>query len=349
MIRVAIRTEGNGRIGMGHIMRCLSLANGFEKSGHIVYFICQDIEGIEKVKEAGFEVLSFDSEETLQDRNEGEQKLVTILKEYKIDLLMVDSYDVSYEFFLSIKPHVGILAYIDDINSFIYPVDIIINGNIGAEGMIYTKYSENERLLLGVKYNLIREEFCNLPKRVINRNISEIMITTGGSDAYNVSCALLKILITDSRTANIKFNVIVGKAFKNKVELKFISEKYRNVKLYENVKKMSEIMYKSDLAISSGGSTLYELCACGTPTLAFIIADNQEKVVKNMSNSGYVDNLGRYNELATEKLINGILKISNNYEYRIDKSEKMQGLVDGRGVSRIINNIEEMFLSKETR
>ncbi|MHB1392787.1 MAG: UDP-2,4-diacetamido-2,4,6-trideoxy-beta-L-altropyranose hydrolase [Clostridia bacterium] len=349
MIKVAIRADGNSQIGMGHIMRCLSLASGFKKRGHQINFICKYGEGIEKVKEAGFDVINLETKENKQDMNNEEQKLIAILNENKTDLLIVDSYDVTYDFFKSIKLHVGILAYIDDVNKFLYPVDIVINGNIGAEDIKYDRYSEGELFLLGVKYNLLKKEFSNLPRRVINKNISEVMITTGGSDTFNVSCGLLKKLLTDPWSANKSFNIIVGSAFKNKEELKSISEKYKNVKLIENVRRMSEIMCQSDLAISSGGSTLYELCACGTPTLAYIIADNQENIVQNMNHNGYVHNLGWYNELTTENLIRNVIRISNSYEYRIEKSEKMQGLVDGRGVSRIIKHIEEIFEHKEIR
>jgi len=65
---------------------------------------------------------------------------------------------------LKLKPHVRKLCYIDDLNKFVYPVDVLINGNITAPALNYAKYSDDELMLLGLKYNLIRDEFKICPR-----------------------------------------------------------------------------------------------------------------------------------------------------------------------------------------
>ncbi|GAE87810.1 hypothetical protein [Acetivibrio straminisolvens] len=102
---------------------------------------------------------------------------------------------------------------------------------------------------------------------------------------------------------------------------------------------MSEIMLKSDMAISAGGSTLYELCACGTPTLAIVIADNQREMVDMMSSEGYIISLGWHGELADMELLQKIKLLCADYEKRVSLSKKMQKLVDGEGVRRIVEEI----------
>jgi UDP-2,4-diacetamido-2,4,6-trideoxy-beta-L-altropyranose hydrolase len=348
MQTIAFRVDGGLYIGMGHIMRCLSLAKEFKrKNDYKVYFISKYKAGIDKIKEENFEVIQLKHKNVVntvgfnygnpEELDKEAEEIVDIITKYKIDLLFIDSYNVTEEYFLIVKPHVERLAYIDDLNKFVYPVDILINGNIAAECMDYKKYSENQIMLLGAKYNLIRDEFRNLPKREIKEKVEEIMITTGGSDPYNMSVKLLNIIMGDEELKNLIINVIVGNDFTNKEELIKINQVSKNVILHENIKYISKIMLKSDVAISSGGSTLYELCVCGTPTLAFIYADNQEYIVRKMDELGYLQNLGWYYELKNEQFINSLKNMIYNYYFRIKLSDKQNKLVDVKGVERIVS------------
>lgn len=355
MVKVGFRVDGGPSIGMGHIMRCLSLAKEFRKNGYKVYFLSKISDGIERIREEGFEVIHLKYNEiknakgfyygNKNELKEEAEEIINSVNEYKIDLLFIDIYNVTEEYFLKIKPHVKKLGYIDDLNKFVYPVDILINGNITAEYMDYKKYSEDEIMLLGSKYNLIRDEFRNLPKRAINEDVKEIMITTGGSDPHNMSSRILNWLLNDKELKKLKINVIVGSGFNNKEELRKISQKYNNVILHENVKYMSKIMLESDIAISSGGSTLYELCACGTPTLAFIYAENQEFIVKKMDELGYIKSLGRYYEVETNKMLKEIYFMKNSFELRAKCAAKQQLLVDAMGTIRIVQILNKIILS----
>lgn len=351
MYKVAFRVDGGPHIGMGHIIRCLSLAKEFKKQGNPVYFICREKEGIQKVTKEGINVLQLQRKNqplkqgtgfhygNPQDLEEEAKEITKMIKKHGIDMLFIDSYNVTKEYFLEIKPHVQKLAHIDDINQFVYPVDILINGNIGAEEMGYQKYFEDEIMLLGTKYNLIREEFRNLPQRQIRKEVEEIMITTGGSDPFDMTGKILNWLLEDNELKRLTYNVVVGNGFKNKDRLKEISKENTNVVLHENVKYMSEIMLKSDIAISAGGSTLYELCACGTPTLAFIMADNQESTVRKMKELNYIKSLGWFNTLTYTGLVNNLKKLCADYSTRKISSQYMQKLVDGKGTQRVITSI----------
>lgn len=357
MNTVAFRADGGQKVGMGHIMRCLSLAKEFRKNGFRVYFMSKYEQAIKKVQEEGFDVFKLPNDEiailegfncgSINKLDEEAKDIIKLIKKHNIEILFIDTYNVTEKYFLDIKPHVNKLAYIDDINKFVYPVDILINGNITGEYMNYKKYSEDQIMLLGPKYNLIRDEFRNLPDREINKEVKEVMITTGGSDPYNMTLKLLKILLEDDEIGNLRFNVIVGGGFTNKEELRNISKRNENVILYENVKKMSEIMLRSDIAISSGGSTLYELCVCGTPTLTFIMAYNQKFIVEKMSEFGYFQSLGWYNEICKNKLLKLIQELKTDYDFRKKIKAKTQKLIDCRGIERIVQILTTQHYFKE--
>ena len=83
------------------------------------------------------------------------------------------------------------------------------------------------------------------------------------------------------------------------------------------------------------GSTLYELSACGVPTLGIIIVDNQQGIANKLDCMGIIKNLGWYDKISKEYLINNIDKLANDYILRKSLSEKASKLVDGKGAERI--------------
>lgn len=363
MLRVCIRADGGKNVGMGHIIRCISLAQAFRRNGHKVYFFSKLDEGVEKARSEDFEVIRLNS---VRDETEGyfygdpenlaqeASETSTLLREYQIDVLVVDTYNVSEEYFLALKKLVKVLAYIDDVNMFPYPTDIVINGNITGESLGYRRYDQKQVFLLGSKFNMIRAEFANIPFRDSKEKIEEIMITTGGADPYNLTGRLLDILLSKEEYRNMRFNVLVGSAFTNCEYLGTLSINYPNLFLYANsvlpyklpditYSEVSPIMLRSDLAISAGGSTLYEFAACGTPVMAFVLADNQEGIVRKMDELGYVVSLGWYNQLNEDLVLDKLRFISNDYQRRKEMSSKGQNLIDGKGTERIIQSIIRNF------
>jgi spore coat polysaccharide biosynthesis predicted glycosyltransferase SpsG len=265
--------------------------------------------------------------------------MIERLKALYLDVLFIDSYNVTEEFFLKMRLFVKKLCYIDDVNKFSYPVDILINGNITGEFLVYKSYYDDEVMLLGLDYNLIRDEFKDLPERIINRNVKEIMITTGGSDPFDLSFRLAEIILSGDMQENTILNIVAGSGFSKLEKLRDLSRINANVVIYENVSKMAEIMLRSDLAITAGGSTIYELCACGTPALAFIVAENQRQVVDTLCDKGYIQSLGWHNEFTDQEFLSTLKLLCEDYEKRASYSRKMQKLVDGEGVSRIVDTI----------
>jgi UDP-2,4-diacetamido-2,4,6-trideoxy-beta-L-altropyranose hydrolase len=360
MLNIALRADGGKNVGMGHVMRCLSLAKAFRRNGHNVCFFSKLDEGIEKVGSERFEVVRMPSVEQRDTEGffygdparlaEEAKVIIALVKRYQIDVLMIDSYNVTEEYFLALKSQVRSLAYIDDVNKFSYPADIVINGNITGKYLGYTKYHENQVLLLGPEYNMIRGEFCNLPARMINENAAEIMITTGGSDPYNTTGKLITILSQQEQCKNLRLNVLVGGGFANIADLIKLKQKYAAVFLYKNsalpydspeirYSEVADIMLRSDVAIAAGGSTLYELAACGTPAMAFILADNQEFIVHKMDELGYVQSIGWHNQWEQQQVVKTLCNLLSNYEQRKAMSRQGQRLVDGQGTERIVHNI----------
>ncbi|MCP4150651.1 MAG: UDP-2,4-diacetamido-2,4,6-trideoxy-beta-L-altropyranose hydrolase, partial [bacterium] len=139
----------------------------------------------------------------------------------------------------------------------------------------------------------------------------------------------------------VRKNIIIGRAFKNKEEIEAVADKRTQFIKAPDDSGMRAVMMESDIAISSGGQTLYELARTGVPTAAVIVADNQEDSVKAWADSAFCTNAGYWTE---DELIDNIaeaIEKLKNTEYREQKSQLGQTLVPGNGGLRIVDYIEK--------
>ena len=115
---------------------------------------------------------------------------------------------------------------------------------------------------------------------------------------------------------------------------------------YPRVEKVAELLLGCDLAISAAGTTLYELCAAGVPTLAFSMSDNQELFAKQMAAAGAVTYLGDIrNPEVLEKLEKNVASWLSERSageallLRQQESARMHALTDGLGSRRIAEKL----------
>lgn len=341
-MKICFIAHGDSHIGMGHIMRCLSLAKEFLRLGHAVFFISKKSDGIQRIKDSGVEVSSIpDAEQghvgfyygNLVELQEEIAFIKEILRDMLPDAIVLDSYNVSEEYFKELKELTRHLVYIDDLNKFMYPVDMVVNGTASALEMGYQRDYHSEKLLLGLEYNMIREEFSNLPAHLPSKMIKEVLITTGASDPYHMMELILQLLSQIPIVSTWRIHLIIGGGF-GTCELPAKQE----IIEHRTPPKMSDIMMKCDLAVAAGGSTLYELAASGVPTIAFAYADNQAPQIRALSERGYIWDLGQWNEVSLSKMTQAI-KWAENYEIRKELIPKLQKLVDGKGAFRIAQEI----------
>lgn len=349
--KVIFITHGNKNIGMGHVMRCVSLAGAFRKRLWDVKFYSKFQLGYEYIEKQQFQMLHMPIElETEQDQfqygsaQELEREwehLSSFFEEEKPDVIVVDSYNVTNQYFDRLRSFTKCLLYIDDVAAFSYHVDVVLNPNFSGSYMKYEKGMGGQKFFLGVKYCLLREEFTNMQKHRIEQQVTDVLITTGAADPENMSLKIAYACFSIDR--DMVLHIVVGKAFVHKRSLEELQRQMSNVILYENPPKMSEIMQKCDLAIAAGGSTLYELSSCGIPTLAFIYAENQRLGVELLEQDGYIGNLGDC-EHWEKNFASNWQQIVFDYQLRKKMSEKMQKLVDGRGADRVVEELEKSII-----
>lgn len=342
-LKIYIRADGNAIIGMGHIMRCLSIANQLKKLNVEVIFITADDEVKDIIEDKGFKNITLGSE---WNDMEGELAVFTnLIKKSNVDIILVDSYYITAQYMNELKK-VSKICYINDFNKLKFYVDILVNYNIYADASKYDKELYGCKCI-GVEYVPLRDEFL---KKTVRRftGIKNIFITSGGTDEYNITDHVLEKFLNNKDFLNYNYYCIIGKFNKNIQQLKDRYKKYKNVHLLNNVSEISEYMMNCDIAITAGGFTCYELCACGIPAVIYTLADNQIGIAKTFSEQKIISWVGDI-RVDTKKCIENMKVEINKLNDKLNwekRSKLMQSVVDGKGAARIAQCLIDYLKNK---
>lgn len=331
---IYFRVDANEKIASGHMMRCLSIAHALKKKGEESCFLTADFYARPMLEQQGFPYICLNSE---WNQPESElEALISVIREKRVRLLVLDTYYVTPDYFKRLHKETR-LAYLDDLNHFLYETDILINYLNYYEKFNYPENYKNTRLLLGCQYAPLREEFMN-QERAVPKEVTHVLLTTGGGDEYHVAEHYLEEALSDKRLARLQFYVVAGRFHPSVERLRQLEAENQTVHICQNVTNMAELMRHCEIGISAGGTTLYELCACRLPSLCFGFADNQLEGIEAFGKQGVFLNLGdirKDQKKSIKEMVEKTVLLCESEELRASFTEKMKAVTDGRGAERI--------------
>ncbi|MDD5437309.1 MAG: glycosyltransferase [Candidatus Omnitrophica bacterium] len=323
MTKILILTEGGRRIGFGHITRCSALYDALKRRGASPVLVVNADDSARALFRKKRHVI-FD---WIKER----ARLYSLLK--GADVVIVDSYLAGPDLYNKISNRVKAAGYIDDNKRIKYPRGFVINGSIYADDLKYPR-TGGVKYLLGTKYTPLRIEFRNVPSKNIRAKAESVMITFGGNDSQSIMQDVLRLLAKSY--PEMKKTVIVGNGCKDLGGIRRAKDRCTELVYAPDAKTMKSVMLGSDIAISAGGQTLYELARTGVPTIAISIADNQLNNIKGWRKAGFIEYAGSWD--GGGKVLPNILKCMTKLERRDSRSEKSsagRAHMDGKGSLRI--------------
>lgn len=330
---VGFRVDANESIASGHLMRCMAIALQCREIGCKCRFYLAENKMTERLDENNLEYTILNSK---WDDLESEKELMKeIIRNDNIEVLVVDSYQASDKY-LSDLNNICPVVYMDDMEKEIYHVNSVIHYGQWVDEEYINKYKDTAtRVYMGPEYIPLRKEFADFDENIQREKI--IFLTTGGSDVYNVTGKVLESMIKDTFFDEYIINVIVGKFNEKYEEIKNLVSANSNIIVFNNISNMSYYMRRCAVAVSAGGTTLYELCATKTPTVCFSFADNQEEFVKRLQADMMMISAGdaRYEDNIAEKICDGIKKLLSDNLLKETMIKNMSEKIDGQGTKRI--------------
>lgn len=325
-----MRVDMNNRIGTGQMMRCLSIADAARTLGEQTTFILADNQAKSLIRRRGHRAIVL---RTPWDDKQAEfPVLLKVIREHGVRRIMIDSYQVTPVYLGGLKKHTEVY-YMDDLNAFCYPVDGLICYANYWQKLRHQENYENVKLYLGTQYTPLRDMFSNCGEKEIKAGVESLLLLSGGSDPYDVLEGILQGI---HRERYRKINVICGIYYSKYNQLCKKYKKNENVRIYRGIPDIASYMHEADLAISAGGTTLYELCAMGTPAISYSFTDNQTASLEKFNEDGLISYAGDMRKDDVIEHIAGYLEYyGQEQNVRQERSLRMQEFVDGKGALRV--------------
>jgi spore coat polysaccharide biosynthesis predicted glycosyltransferase SpsG len=358
MYKAVFRVDGSYRIGLGHIMRCLIFAKAFAKGNIQPLFIIRDFEPqiSSLIRASHFHVQTIPNtfspeEDAATTTNFLNQNASSFLI---TDLINTDNvvFRQQYERYCSIVLRITqsfTIAFEDDV-SFDQPFDIKI---IPYYGIIQGDLILNKKtkLLLGPEYFIFQEDFieASRSRREINRKATNILVTMGGCDPFNLTGKVADSINKLKNVSEIHLKVVIGPGFhsRSRKKLQEILEKYvgkYEIVLGANDGIMASLMLWSDLVITAGGLTKYEAAVTGTPCIVLAPFPREVEMSKKFAEAGTCLHLDITNNILNNNLNSMIETVLRNHNLRKEMSIRGKKLVDGKGLERIMSQIPNQSL-----
>jgi UDP-2,4-diacetamido-2,4,6-trideoxy-beta-L-altropyranose hydrolase len=319
---VVIRAEGGAAIGLGHLRRCFSIALGLAEIGGRWRFACVNGEAARAVT---------DQVETIGAPawSAGDaEEVAAFCARTGAALVLVDSYDAADSYLAALRAAGLRVAVMQDAPRAV-PADIVINPAIQAE----PPPGAAGRFLGGVTYMPLRPEFRDSDTRAgAERN--GILITVGGSDANGLSAALVDAVA--AAAPGVPITCIAGPYFGRADRLQDAISRVPGARLIVAPASMAPLMRAARVAVSGAGQTLYELAACGTPSVAIEIAGNQHPQAIALDRAGVVKLAGAAADPSIPARAASLAAALLNDESACAAMQaRGRALVDGKGALRV--------------
>jgi len=329
---VFLRADGNSIIGLGHVMRCLSLVEMLNKDFDCEFIIFEPSAAIALIIE------SLVNTYKLENKNDMSW-LERVNRE--TDVVVLDGYCFKEEYQQQIKQFGIKLVMIDDNANNYYYADLIINH--GSQTII-SKYRTEpySKILTGFNYLILRKVFLNEAKkqRQIDK-IDTVMICMGGSDPKKLTPKFLSAVIKSKLFT--KVNVLIGGANDSQFEDCLRENINISYKHNFNANEITEMILQSQIVISPASTMSLEVCAVKAGLFTGTIADNQENILRQLIDYNCCYNIGDLEQVSEENIIGALVEMAN-----LDKINNMMRNqyinIDGNSDSRVIGAIKELLI-----
>jgi UDP-2,4-diacetamido-2,4,6-trideoxy-beta-L-altropyranose hydrolase len=326
--RVVFRADASTAIGTGHVMRCLTLAEEMIARGWSVTLLAAELPDVLARRASDSRVGVEQLSARIGDRGDLQATKLAVAQN---DVVVLDSYDLDSDYRREIRSAGRLVLTLDD--GPIWPAlhaDLVLNPSAAASAEIYADAAAGAMLLLGPSYTLVRKAIREAASRgsfdAATRTV--LLVLFGGSDPLRLTAPVTTAL--RARLPGVHITAVLGPAA---VTTGMPAE----VEILHDPDNLPDLMAASGLAVSAAGGTLGELAACGVPTLAAVVANNQEAAFALPDWIIAID--ARAPDIAIE-LADKAANLWSMPDARTRMGITAKSIVDGFGAARVVDSIQ---------
>lgn len=357
---VDFRVDASIEIGTGHVVRCLTLAKALSNLGVRCRFICRPHDGnmLDEIKAHGFTTLALptlrsDATTTgstfahagwlATTAEQDAQETIDMIKPNLPDWVVVDHYGIDLTWEVVVRAAgIKVLA-VDDLADRPHHCDALLDHGLNHGAAEYAHLlTRQTKCFFGPQYALIRPEFAKIRASSLARrqtpSLNHLIISMGGIDRENATGRFLAAVAGSTWAEGIEMTVVMGPRASWLDEVRAQAAHMRDqVKVLVGTNRMAELMHDADLAIGGAGTTSWERCCLGLPSVVLVLADNQKKVATSLEGVG-----AAWVAKSIPDITAYIARYNSNPAALCDLTEmsrKAAQITDGRGAAKVASLI----------
>lgn len=332
---IVIRADSSSQIGLGHLLRCRTLARELVRKGKRVTFVCRDLPFHQSnlLSSEGFEVHILprpanDRPSELTDAGD----TIEAIRNHAYECLVVDHYDLGRRWEMALRPYCHKMLVVDDLANRHHSCDVLLDQNFQAPDR-YARLVDSHVQLLGPRYALLDRSYAMMKPRT-RTDVTRVLLFFGGADTANLTTLAIEELSAPDLT-EIRLDVVVGSANSNLQGIERLASQRGNTFLYPMQSSLAELMHTADLSIGAGGATNWERLYSGLPSVVVSVADNQVAVSEALAQAGLIEYVGSHQDLRAGGLADAVRRLLASPKRMRDVSEAGPLVVDGYGAPRV--------------
>lgn len=337
---VLIRADSSASIGIGHISRCMGLAQAFAYHGKEVVFVSKPLPGNINylVQREGFQVLETPDDDI--------HFIESIAESIKPEWIVLDHPQTTLEYESKVRSATGAFVAVIDGQFRQHECDMLVNPNCYATvpNCVGT-VPVGCRILAGYNYYILRDEFIERESSMIQDSTFHILVTLGGADPENATLAVCRALgSVDFGDLETTFDIVIGPANLHAAEIRSLieTENDNRFQLFEKPADLFDLIDGSRLCITAGGITMGEVIYLEKPVIGLVIADNQKRTIETLASKGAI----LQGDIA--KIAEQVLNIVTDTLAQKHLVSKIKGLIDGKGKYRIVEDMDKVVKNRST-
>jgi spore coat polysaccharide biosynthesis predicted glycosyltransferase SpsG/CMP-N-acetylneuraminic acid synthetase len=323
--RVLFRVDGGSALGMGHVYRSLAIADALRASSRaeIAFLMSADhTEGLLTVSRHGYPVRVL--------AGKGVDTALDHIRDFAPAILINDLPTLE-SVYLAALSHIGattvnLVDTLDDLETTEHYAQVIVS-------WMNQQRETPEGFYGGPTYAILRDQFHGREK-VVTREPRMVLLSFGGSDPQGLTLKAARAL--QGLPSTVKVLAVAGPAFSYRKEFEALERTLpRRVPLInEAAGHIAELMLEADVVLGSGGMSVYEIAALGTPGIVLSQNLREDQRMREFARYGTVEYLGLGTEIGEDAIGSAVRSLLDDVERRTQMSRRGRALVDGLGAAR---------------
>lgn len=333
-MRAVFRTDASTALGGGHLMRCLTLAEALESLGWQCGFAVND------TAMATVPALVNKEHRVIGSGVADEALALAQFWPDGVDWLIVDHYGLDASWERRNRGWTRKILVLDDLADREHDCDLLLDQTLGRRAEDYANLVANDcRLLLGPDYALLRPSFARLRSRSLARrkgtlDLKGVAVSLGATDPENFTLTALEGVARSGLALEV--DVFLGSAAPHQEAVRRrVSTMGDQVGLHIDAADMPALMAQADLAIGAAGTSTWERCCLGLPTLMLVLAENQRHIAEAISNVGAAQVISGPNAQIAERIASALQDFAADRTALATLSAVAAEICDGRGSDRL--------------